>query len=142
VGEAASAVALTHDRLTWQSMRRHTMSSTSRITDQTANADHMSTVMRAAAHPIRVRVLAALAQREMSPVELSRTLGRPDWSLGVIAYHVRLLAAHGLIELESTIQRRGAIEHRYVATPEGRALSAAVARLARRGATSPAAAPR
>jgi DNA-binding HxlR family transcriptional regulator len=135
----ANGSALAFHRRTWQSMRLHTMSSVdskhqSTVDDRapkpTADVERLSAVLRAAAHPIRVSVLRVLAQRTMSPVELSRSLGRPEWSLGVIAYHVRLLASHGIIELVQTIQRRGAVEHRYAVTPAGRALAAAVESLA------------
>jgi DNA-binding PadR family transcriptional regulator len=135
----ANGSALAFHRRTWQSMRLHTMSSAhtkrrltagGRAPTPAADPERLSAVLRAAAHPIRVSVLRVLAQRTMSPVELSRSLGRPDWSLGVIAYHVRLLASHGIIELVQTIQRRGAIEHRYAVTPAGRALAAAMESLA------------
>ncbi|HVX34245.1 MAG TPA: winged helix-turn-helix domain-containing protein [Solirubrobacterales bacterium] len=62
------------------------------------------------AHPIRCRALTILADREASPVEIGRELG-----IGAshVAYHVRLLHEHGLIELTDETPRRGAIEHRY-----------------------------
>ena len=65
---------------------------------------------RALAHPVRTRILAALDGRELSPVELARELGI---SLGVVSYHVRVLADAGLVELARTSARRGAIQHHY-----------------------------
>ena len=66
---------------------------------------------RAMAHPMRARILATLDDgRELSPVELSRELGA---SLGVVSYHVRVLADAGLVELARTTARRGAIQHHY-----------------------------
>ena len=65
---------------------------------------------RAMAHPMRARILAALDGRELSPVELARELGA---SLGVVSYHVRVLADAGLVELARTTARRGAIQHHY-----------------------------
>ena len=65
---------------------------------------------RAMAHPLRARILAALDGRELSPVELARELGA---SLGVVSYHVRVLADAGLVELSRTTARRGAIQHHY-----------------------------
>jgi DNA-binding transcriptional ArsR family regulator len=65
---------------------------------------------RAMAHPMRARILAALDGRELSPVELARELGA---TLGVVSYHVRVLADAGVVELARTTARRGAIQHHY-----------------------------
>jgi DNA-binding transcriptional ArsR family regulator len=105
------------------------MSSAQSTAKHSAEAKRVSAVMRAASHPVRVTALAAFSKGELSPVELSRALGHSDWTLGVIAYHVRVLAANGLIELAGTIQRRGAVEHVYALTRQGRALADAVDRL-------------
>lgn len=64
-------------------------------------------------HPLRVRLLAMLAERAASPVELA---GRVDASLGTVAYHVRTLCDLGLIELVEERRVRGAVEHVYKAT--------------------------
>src|SRR6201996_14634 len=65
---------------------------------------------KALAHPLRVRILAMLDEREASPVQLAEHL---DASLGTVAYHVRTLERLGLIEMVATHQRRGATEHVY-----------------------------
>ena len=65
---------------------------------------------RAMAHPLRARILAALDGQELSPVELAKRLGA---SLGVVSYHVRVLADAGVVELSRTSARRGAIQHHY-----------------------------
>jgi DNA-binding transcriptional ArsR family regulator len=65
---------------------------------------------RAMAHPMRARILAALDGRELSPVEMARDL---EASLGVVSYHVRVLADAGVVELARTTARRGAIQHHY-----------------------------
>ncbi len=62
------------------------------------------------AHPMRARILAALDGRELSPVELAKEL---DATLGVVSYHVRVLAEAGVVELARTSARRGAIQHHY-----------------------------
>jgi DNA-binding transcriptional ArsR family regulator len=67
---------------------------------------------KALAHPLRVRILAMLDERDASPVQLSEHL---DASLGTVAYHVRTLERLGLIEMVATYQRRGATEHVYAA---------------------------
>jgi DNA-binding transcriptional ArsR family regulator len=71
---------------------------------------------RAMAHPMRGRILAALDGQELSPVELSRELGA---SLGVVSYHVRVLAEAGVVELARTTARRGAIQHHYRLAADG-----------------------
>ena len=71
--------------------------------------------VKALAHPLRVRALAILTEREASPSELAEELDEP---LGNVSYHVRLLHDLGLIELVGTTPRRGAIEHHYRARPD------------------------
>jgi DNA-binding transcriptional ArsR family regulator len=70
---------------------------------------------KALAHPLRVRILAMLDERDSSPVQLAEHL---DASLGTVAYHVRTLERLGLIEMVATHQRRGATEHVYAARKE------------------------
>lgn len=67
---------------------------------------------KALAHPLRVRILAMLDERDSSPVQLAEHL---DATLGTVAYHVRTLERLGLIEMVATHQRRGATEHVYAA---------------------------
>ena len=66
--------------------------------------------VKALAHPLRIRILAMLADRVASPVQLASHL---DATLGTVAYHVRTLHGLGLVELVDTRQRRGATEHYY-----------------------------
>ncbi|HEX4009577.1 MAG TPA: winged helix-turn-helix domain-containing protein [Solirubrobacteraceae bacterium] len=68
--------------------------------------------VKALAHPLRIRILALLAERDASPVQLAQHL---DATLGTVAYHVRTLEKLGLIEMVATHQRRGATEHVYAA---------------------------
>jgi DNA-binding transcriptional ArsR family regulator len=68
--------------------------------------------VKALAHPLRIRILALLAERDASPVQLAERL---DATLGTVAYHVRTLERLGLIEMVATHQRRGATEHVYAA---------------------------
>jgi DNA-binding transcriptional ArsR family regulator len=68
-------------------------------------------VIKALAHPLRVRILSILEERDMaSPNELADEL---SVSLGVMSYHVRRLHALGFLELVKRTPRRGAIEHHY-----------------------------
>ena len=68
-------------------------------------------LIKALAHPLRVRILSILETRDMaSPNEMAAEL---DVSLGVMSYHVRRLHALGFLELVKRTPRRGAIEHHY-----------------------------
>ncbi|HWE14939.1 MAG TPA: winged helix-turn-helix domain-containing protein [Solirubrobacteraceae bacterium] len=78
--------------------------------------------VRALAHPLRVRILALLAEGEASPVQLVQRL---EATLGTVAYHVRTLEKLGLIEMVATHQRRGATEHVYRAREHPRFSDAA-----------------
>jgi DNA-binding transcriptional ArsR family regulator len=73
--------------------------------------------LKALAHPMRIRILAILDERQASPVQLSDML---DESLGVVSYHVRTLLNLGLLKLVATHQRRGATEHVYRAVEHPR----------------------
>ena len=67
-------------------------------------------VFKALAHPLRMKLLVAMSEREASPSELATELGEP---LGNVAYHVRMLERLDCIELVRTTPRRGALEHHY-----------------------------
>jgi DNA-binding transcriptional ArsR family regulator len=77
-------------------------------------------IARALTHPLRARVLAILAERPASPKELASELGA---SLTLTSYHVRTLAELGVIRLERTTPRRGAVEHHYRATVRARVVA-------------------
>ncbi len=72
---------------------------------------------KALAHPLRIRILAALEDRTASPSELAAELDAP---LGVTSYHVRRLESLGLVKLVKRTPRRGAVEHYYQATARPR----------------------
>jgi DNA-binding transcriptional ArsR family regulator len=69
-------------------------------------------LVKALAHPLRVRILAILQSKTASPSEIAEELSMP---LGNVSYHVRCLADFGLIRLVRRTPRRGAIEHHYEA---------------------------
>lgn len=71
-------------------------------------------LVKALAHPVRVGILEALQGRVASPNELSKELGE---SLGVVGYHVKILAGCGCIEQVRTAPKRGVIEHFFTASP-------------------------
>ena len=69
-------------------------------------------LLKAFAHPLRIRILGIFENQTASPSEIAEQLGVP---LGNVSYHVRILADYGLIKLVRRTPRRGAIEHHYEA---------------------------
>jgi DNA-binding transcriptional ArsR family regulator len=65
---------------------------------------------KALSHPMRTRILSILNEQVASPNEIAAMI---DERLPNVSYHVRALQELGCIELVSTAQRRGAIEHYY-----------------------------
>jgi DNA-binding transcriptional ArsR family regulator len=64
-------------------------------------------------HSARDQLIDAMAiyGRPISPTQLQRVL--PKLSLGAVAYHIRVLASAGVVELADEDRVRGAIEHYY-----------------------------
>lgn len=70
-------------------------------------------VVKAVAHPIRREILRRLEGNEnggLSPKQLADELDKP---LGDVAYHIRALKDAGVLKLQNTKPRRGALEHFY-----------------------------
>jgi DNA-binding transcriptional ArsR family regulator len=67
-------------------------------------------LVKALAHPLRIRILAILEDRVASPSEIAQQLDAP---LGNVSYHVRQLAELGLISLVRETPVRGTLEHHY-----------------------------
>jgi DNA-binding transcriptional ArsR family regulator len=65
---------------------------------------------KALSHPVRVRALAILQDREASPSEISREIGVPIVN---VSHHIKVLRELGIIEQVATRHVRGAVEHRY-----------------------------
>lgn len=69
-------------------------------------------------HPLRVRILEVVNERDISPVQfmnqgLAPDVGVSAKALSSISYHFRELAKVGCIEMVETFARRGATEHVY-----------------------------
>lgn len=93
------------------------------MTPNQSTEQELARLGRALAHPTRVRMISQLLEGgETSPRALSVALDEP---LGNVSYHMRYLADLGMVRLESTAPRRGALEHFYV-------LDADIAELTRR----------
>jgi DNA-binding transcriptional ArsR family regulator len=67
-------------------------------------------LVKAYAHPLRIEILSLLDNRVASPKQIATELETP---LPNTAYHVRQLAALGLVELVRRTVRGGAVEHHY-----------------------------
>lgn len=67
-------------------------------------------VLRALAHPTRLRMIALMWATPQSAAELARELGV---SQALASHHMRTLDAAGLVELAETRSRRGGTERRY-----------------------------
>lgn len=66
------------------------------------------------AHPVRVRVLELLNERDMSPIEFCREGFAPEsMDVSHVAYHFRELAEYGCLKVIEENKRRGSIEHVY-----------------------------
>jgi len=73
-----------------------------------------------------MRLLVALEQEATSPKALAEKLQLP---IGTVAYHVKTLHNLGLLTLDHTRQRRGAVEHYYRALEHPRFTDEAWSRL-------------
>jgi DNA-binding transcriptional ArsR family regulator len=72
--------------------------------------DEAITSLRAAAHPLRLRMLSLLTGSAMSAAEVAREL---DITHANASYHLRLLHDAGLIVVESEARIRGGVARRY-----------------------------
>jgi hypothetical protein len=79
----------------------------------TAERDR-STAATVLAHPMRVRILEVLNQRDMSPSEFCRDGFAPEsMEVSHVAYHFRELAQYGALAVVEQNPRRGSVEHVY-----------------------------
>jgi DNA-binding transcriptional ArsR family regulator len=67
-------------------------------------------LIKGLSHPLRVRILAYMNDREWSPNELSEELNE---GLSQVSYHIKVLRDFEMIEMTRTEPRRGAVEHFY-----------------------------
>jgi hypothetical protein len=73
-----------------------------------------STAATVLAHPLRVRVLEILNERDMSPIEFCRDGFAPEgMDVSHVAYHFRELAEYGCLKVVEENKRRGSVEHVY-----------------------------
>src|SRR3954471_5845763 len=72
--------------------------------------DELARLARLLSHRVRVQILDLLHERDASASDPTPEIGEP---LGTVAYHFKLLADQGALELRGTRQVRGAIERTY-----------------------------
>lgn len=65
-------------------------------------------LMKALGHPLRLEILAILADDVASPTEMARQLNE---RVGNVCYHVNVLRDYGLVVDDKEVPRRGAVEH-------------------------------
>lgn len=80
------------------------------------DARKIAAAAKALSHPLRVRVLQEVNGKPQSPTELAKALDVP---LTHMSYHVRQLAAYGMLRMTRQTPRRGAVEHHYARTAVG-----------------------
>jgi DNA-binding transcriptional ArsR family regulator len=68
------------------------------------------TLLRAVAHPLRLQILSLLTSTELSAAEIAREL---DTSQANASYHLRVLAAAGLLVPAGEVKIRGGTAKRY-----------------------------
>src|SRR3954463_8541673 len=92
------------------------------IPDDPDRLDEVAVAFRALGHPTRLRILAALnGEGAMSPSQLTRRIATSA-GLANVAYHTRELAALGLLTPAGSRPARGALEHFYRLSANGREL--------------------
>jgi DNA-binding transcriptional ArsR family regulator len=75
------------------------------------NRSDTNDLLTALRHPLRRQILRLMAEQgTASPRDLASSLAKP---LSNVSYHVRVLADCGVLELVSTRQVRGSMQHFY-----------------------------
>jgi len=86
-----------------------------RILDGEARAAHLAEVLKAVAHPLRLRIVALLAERDENVTRLCARLGAGQ---AIVSQQLRILRMHGLVEAE----REGGFTNYRLAEPSLRDL--------------------
>jgi DNA-binding transcriptional ArsR family regulator len=79
-----------------------------------SDEQEVAALARLLAHPLRVRILDLLVTRGACATELAPHLGA---SVSAVAYHLRLLADGGALELAATVRVRGTLQHTWRRAP-------------------------
>lgn len=65
-----------------------------RLTNDGSRAEHLAEVLKAVAHPLRLRIVATLCQGEVHVGALAERL---DASQAIVSQQLRILRSHGLV---------------------------------------------
>jgi ArsR family transcriptional regulator len=65
-----------------------------RISADSTRAIHVAEVLKAVAHPLRLRIVASLCEREAHVGDLAERLGA---SQAIVSQQLRILRSHGLV---------------------------------------------
>lgn len=77
------------------------------VQERERNASTTSAMLR---HPLRVRILEVLNERDMSPVQFYREGLMPGYGLSHVSHHFKELRRGGCLKVIKRIRRRGSIE--------------------------------
>lgn len=92
----------------------------SRLNGHTSASLNTNAGAKSAMHPLRREILRVLWTTDKnSPKEIAAAL---DTALGVVSYHIRMLKDYGTVKVSHTKPRRGALQHFYRLTEDGRQL--------------------
>jgi DNA-binding transcriptional ArsR family regulator len=81
----------------------------------------LAALFRAFGHPLRLKIARELGGGQASASRLAPRLAE---SVGLISYHLKVLAAAGAVELAVDVPGRGAVQHFYrLAPPAGHLLA-------------------
>ena len=67
------------------------------ITDDAAFSEHLAGILKSLAHPLRLRIVAALAEGSVNVGDLARRL---DIAQAIVSQQLRILRAESLVESE------------------------------------------
>jgi DNA-binding transcriptional ArsR family regulator len=84
--------------------------------------DRAAELVKALNHPLRRRILWLIREREGTPLSPTEAADEMRHPLSNVSYHFRALGEATAIELKSTRQVRGSLQHFYVLTGEVAAL--------------------
>lgn len=80
------------------------------IATDPGRARHVSEVLKAVAHPLRIRIVAILAERDENVSGLAESLGAPQ---AIVSQQLRILRSQGLVDF---VRENGFARYRLVET--------------------------
>jgi DNA-binding transcriptional ArsR family regulator len=93
-----------------------------------AKQDDVVAIAKALSHPIRIEIMEAIGDGNLSPVRFAKDHGHQAFAS--VSYHFTALLDFGVLTLVAQHPRRGAVEHVYAASNRGKVLQRLLADLA------------